>query len=564
MKRAAILAAVSFFACIGIAFAGEISPESRISAVTVYPDSALINRVAEVKLSPGPQKVVFKDIIPEVDENTLKVSGSGTAKVLILGAQVKREYLEEAVAQRVKDVQAKIQELNDQRLVLEDERKAMGDEKQFLDSFRFYSNQELPKELATKMPAAKEIDDLLAFFKSKVQDNYAKGQEITFKTREINKKLESLQKELMDMGGSAGRKMQRSIVVDLDAQSAGAFEVAVSYLVHGATWQPLYDARAEFEKSQVELISQALVSQQTGEDWNGVEVSLSTARPNLGGRLPEVSSWFIRPLQPMEQEAKLLRKKDMRAQYTLAAPAMMDKEVMEAGTLLSEESPAKEKAEYRYAAAENRGLSIVYKLSGKADIKADGSEQKLPVAGQVLKADFKYSAYPRVAPYAYLGSRVTNSPEMQLLGGRVNVFLNGDYVGSSAIDTIGSGEEFDLYMGVDENVKVKREELEKKVDTTFVAGIPSMTKKVTYRYKLTVENYKAKNAKVILFETIPVSQDERIKVNVQQVSLPPADKEWKDRKGVWRWELDIAPKQKQEITYVYTVECPRDMLLEGL
>jgi hypothetical protein len=97
-----------------------------------------------------------------------------------------------------------------------------------------------------------------------------------------------------------------------------------------------------------------------------------------------------------------------------------------------------------------------------------------------------------------------------------------------------------------------------------LGGIPSPNRKVTLTYKLTVENYKNKAVKVILFEAIPVSQDERIKVSLGQVSMPPAEKDWKDRKGVWRWELSLEPRQKTEITYGYSVECPRDIRVEGL
>jgi len=146
----------------------------------------------------------------------------------------------------------------------------------------------------------------------------------------------------------------------------------------------------------------------------------------------------------------------------------------------------------------------------------------------------------------------------------MNIFLEGDFVGTSSIDNIGPGEEFDLYLGVDENVKVKRECLEKKVDDVLIAGIPSPTRRTTFKYKTTIENYKNKKIKVLFFEAMPVSEDERIKVKIANVSLEPKEKDWKDRKGVWKWELELEPKQKQEIFYTFSVEHPRDMQVEGL
>jgi uncharacterized protein (TIGR02231 family) len=197
-------------------------------------------------------------------------------------------------------------------------------------------------------------------------------------------------------------------------------------------------------------------------------------------------------------------------------------------------------------------------------VKSDKSEHKFPVSSQILSAEFEYSSYPRISPFAYLGSRVTNSKGLQLLAGRVNIFLEGDFVGFSGIGNIAPSEEFDLYLGIDENVKVKRELLEKKVDETLIAGIPSRTKKTTFKYKLTVENYKSKKIKVKLFEAIPVSEDDRIKIKINEISLKPNKEDWEDRKGIWLWELELDTQQKQEIFYNFTVEHPRDMLVEGL
>jgi len=79
-----------------------------------------------------------------------------------------------------------------------------------------------------------------------------------------------------------------------------------------------------------------------------------------------------------------------------------------------------------------------------------------------------------------------------------------------------------------------------------------------------VENYKSKKIKVKLFEAIPVSEDDRIKIKINEISLEPDKEDWEDRKGIWLWELELDTQQKQEIFYTFTVEHPRDMLIEGL
>ncbi|NBO94077.1 MAG: DUF4139 domain-containing protein, partial [Planctomycetia bacterium] len=36
-----------------------------------------------------------------------------------------------------------------------------------------------------------------------------------------------------------------------------------------------------------------------GEDWNGIALTLSTARPGLGGAAPEIAPWYVDVSQPI-------------------------------------------------------------------------------------------------------------------------------------------------------------------------------------------------------------------------------------------------------------------------
>lgn len=63
---------------------------------------------------------------------------------------------------------------------------------------------------------------------------------------------------------------------------------------------------------------------------------------------------------------------------------------------------------------------------------------------------------------------------------------------------------------------------------------------------------------------MPVSEEEKIKVKIGEVTLEPKEKDWKDRKGIWRWEIDLAPKEKKEIFYTFSIEHPRDLRVPGI
>jgi uncharacterized protein (TIGR02231 family) len=552
VKKAIVLTVVAILALpLTVISAEEIEARSKIARVTVYPDSALLTREVSLKLNPGEYKVIFPDIIPVIDENSLRVSAAGNAAVKIFGAQLKTEYLETTPSEKIKELQDQIQKLEDDVTRQRDIQRLLQEEKGFLDSIRFFSNTQIPQELVTKMPAPSDLDGTLKFLDAKLRENAILVMESELKIRDLSNKLDALRKELNQISGGV-RKLKKSIVVDLEVVKAQSVDLNVSYLVRNVRWQPIYDARADFAKSEVELISYGLVTQKTAEDWTGVEMSLSTARPSIGGNLPYVAAWFLRPFQPRAMEDRLMMKDKGAAMYQRMA--FEGEEAMKPPAVST----------LMYSSPEEKGTAVVYKLVRKATVKADGSEHKLPISSQILKARFEYSTYPRAITLAYLGSRVKNSPELQLLGGRVNIFLDGDYVGTSNLNNIAPQEEFNLYLGSDENVKVKRELIEKKVVETLVAGIPSPNKHTTFKYKITVENYKSRKITMKLFEAMPVSEEKRIVVKINQVSQEPKKKDWEDRKGVWLWEFELEKGAKQEIVYSFTVEHPREMQVEGL
>ncbi|MDD5120443.1 MAG: mucoidy inhibitor MuiA family protein [Candidatus Omnitrophica bacterium] len=538
-------------------YAEEIQAQSRIQDVTIFSGNALIGRVASLKLNTGEHQVIFSGLIPDIDDNSLKASGAGSADVRILGAQVVTQFLEGPADEKVKYLQDALQQVRDEIRKLEDKKNVLKEEKVFLDSIKLFSQAQLPKDLVTKMPQANELENTLKFLSAKLIDNFSQNLEADIKIRQLNKKGQALSEELSGLIG-AQRKQKKSIIVSLEVLKPGDLQLVLSYVARGAYWYPIYDARVNFDRSEVELISQAVAKQNTGENWQDVAVTLSTAKVNLSARMPEIKSWFIRPVSPRfygQERSKKLESK--------VVPMAADQELfLESGQLGS--TSGVQEAGYEYAQAQEQGVSVVYQIKRPANIKSDGSEYKLPVSSQALKSKFEYSCYPRLSNYAYLRSKVSNAADLQLIAGRVNIFLDGGFVGFSNIDNIAPGEEFDLYLGIDENVKVKRELVEKKTDDILIAGIPSPTKKTTFKYKISVENYKNKKIKMSIFDNIPVSQDEKIRVNLGKVSLEPKEKDWKDKTGLWRWELELEPKAKQEIFIAYSIEQPRNLEIEGI
>ncbi|MCB9771155.1 MAG: mucoidy inhibitor MuiA family protein [Candidatus Omnitrophica bacterium] len=553
-----------FVSVVSSAFAETFESPSTITAVTVYPGAAHLTRTIIMDLPVGNHTLVFDKISPPLDENTLSVSGQGSANVKIYGGYIKQEFLKKSPNQRVSEIESKIQELDDQTIERNGYSQVLEQKREYLNSIKLFAGGQLPKDLITTMPSVENLkgvgnllaDELAALEKQK--------NDIRIKLREIAKERLALVQELNNTNANT-QNIERRLAVDVECTKAGKFTLNASYLINGAYWRPLYDARTNMAKSDVELTSFGVVKQMTGEDWHDVNLTLSTAKPNVGGRMPYVSPWVVQAYQPMMKNkgnavagfgGRLRSEADgIGEQY---APMSADKSELH-------EARKDMPAQMAYSAVAKNGLSVTYKIARPISLKSDGTENKFPIATQTLKAEFQYSANPKEAAQSYLNSDVINSSDLQLLAGQVNLFLEGDFVGKSNIENVGPGEKFSLYLGVNENVKVKREQIEKKVNDILIAGIPSANRTTTIKMKVTIENYENRPIKYNLFESLPVAQNEKqINVKVSDVNPQPTKKDWEDRKGVWQWVLDLEPKAKKEVFYTFSVEHPRDMQVEGL
>lgn len=544
--------------------AQDIKITSKISDVTIYPGGAMVTRQADLNMPAGDHTLILEDIIPQINENTLTVKGQGSADAKIFGAFVKTEYLTESSNDRVKDLQAQIEGIDDQIVDQGNKGKVLDKQRAFLDSIKLFSDQQIPKDLVTKIPTVTDLDQLGQYVAKSFTDIETQGEAVRQKLRELNRKREALANSLDELNSQA-TKEKRSIAVEVQAIRQGTLTLQVSYFVTGVNWQPVYDARVLFEKKQVDLVMFGLINQSTGEDWENVNLTVSTSRPALGGVMPELSSWTLRPMPPVYYQ----RNKGVGGVYDAFYGGAMDKEASNLAVRAQVAGAASpmmlKKAEFAFAQGEQRGVNVVFKITKPANVKADGTSQKVPILAMHLPARFEYAATPKLSPYAFLRSEVENNQQATLLPGQVNVFLNGDYVGNSMIvKALGNKEQFDLYLGADEGVTVKRELIEEKSQDVLFANIPSPDKVIRYSYKITVGNYKAVPITLNLYDQVPVSQDEKIKVKDIKTTPDPQQKDYKDRKGVMLWAINLAPKEKKEISYSFAVERPRNLEIEGL
>lgn len=537
-------------------WADTLDAESRIVAVTVFPDRALVTRRADVKLSNGIHAVRIASLPGTIESDSLSVKGSGESKVTLFGARLVTTQLESPQPTRIKELEDQLTSLNDRVRQLQDVKAVLEQERKFLNSIQAASSEQIGKDLITTQPSVAEVERLLAFLDRALTDTYQKSLNAEAQQREIDKQIDRLKRELAQLRGEAS-KQQAAIEVDLEAEGPGRVGLEVSYRLPGASWQPLYEARAAADAKTVELVMSGLVRQRTGEEWDEVILSLSTARPAVHGRMPEIQPWWLRKMEPMARFAgdKVARKAShLRAAYEAAGARTASPEL---GEMVMDEAVMAE------AAVDTKGPAVVFTLPKRETVSSDWQPRKAAIRSHTLPAHLAYEVTPRLSPFAYLRAKVTNETDLVFLPGEVQVFLDGAFVGTSSVDLIGPTEEFDLYLGVDERIRVERKPLKAKVDVSVLPGVHGRLKTIDYEFLTTIENRRTAPAGITVIDQIPVSQHDEIKIE-QVVFEPKPTASDPEKPGVHRWILELPPGGKQAIKLSYRLKHPVDFAVEEL
>jgi hypothetical protein len=109
---------------------------------------------------------------------------------------------------------------------------------------------------------------------------------------DIESRLRLIQHDLRKLS-TVNQRTTKTVSIGLHLEHAGRVELSLEYLVPGARWTPMYDARINDNPDEVDFAYQAEVSQRTGEDWTDVELTLSTAQVSLGAGPGEMEPWFL-------------------------------------------------------------------------------------------------------------------------------------------------------------------------------------------------------------------------------------------------------------------------------
>ena len=80
------------------------------------------------------------------------------------------------------------------------------------------------------------------------------------------------------------------------------------------------------------------------------------------------------------------------------------------------------------------------------------------------------------------------------MNGDANIFLSSEYVGTTKVKSTAPTEKFKVFLGIEDNIKVKRELIERSVEKGN--ALQGNIRRVSYAYRISVHNYANVSRKV--------------------------------------------------------------------
>ncbi|KJJ95731.1 hypothetical protein UB44_22015 [Burkholderiaceae bacterium 26] len=513
------------------AVTAQAATPSRITDVTLYPDSAMVVRTATVVA--GARSVELTCLPMTFDADSLRVESDSSIRV----RDVRVESIPSegsGCARTALDTQ--IRTLEDQRAALGVQIQANALSASYLKavSERTGGDGRAP---ATDFSTLGRATDALA---RNAQDVFTRQEQLKKRDAELKAQLDALQRA----HGSASSTL-RTVRIAVAAPRGG--ELRISYQTSRAGWRPAYQASVDSVRSNVVVERQATLAQSTGEDWRGVHLRLSTGQPRNTPRGPEPYAWQL-DIQPPPQ-----------AMPYPAAPVAAMAPAPKARFSRSDEQREADGGPLFEVNAVQTTFATEFDVPGAAELPSDAQKVTLTLASETLPAKLAARSTPRMDTTAYLVATV-DRPEGIWPAGNMQLRRDGAVVGSTQWNPAGEDQKVTLPFGRDDLVNVVVE-----TPKTFQRSVGLLDNRNERQLAAlyTVRNRHRDAIDVQILEATPVSQSDDIKVR-STFSPEPAKRNWERRPGVIAWEQTIPAGESARFSADYLITYPKDTRITGL
>ena len=534
-KLRTLLSAALLFA--GLSLRATEKPQeikAPITSVKVCLNSALITHTQKVKLKSGINKLAFVGLAMNIEPRHISLRNLGKTELLSLHLLQLSDTSD--ITYLPQDVLGMLHGSKDSLQMMQ-----RNIDKCFFELQGLLLEQEMLVKNDDIIPNGKQIS--LADLKMTTdyyRDRYATlGQLILDKQKELEQlrknKVRAL-KSAFDVENSLEGNMNFCLILaelnNPEAESSPDLEL--SYLAREAGWIPMYEVLSQDNKS-LHINYRAKILNNTGIDWNNLNIVLSTADPSQYYEAPDLDPFLVGSNDNV---------------YSYNEPYSYNNNQQQQQT----KPPKPNSVEEEEILMPDR--EIKFPISKKYTFRAGLVPSFVDVTTYDLQPEYLYRSAPKKEEQVYSIARIKDWEKLNLIDGEADIYNNGTFLGKSYIRPSDFDDYLELPLGVVDNIFIKRKQVSEFSGKKVLSG--SVVNTCSYEVK--IKNNSSDKINVEIIDQVPVS--ERSSIKTENVEFTEGgDKD--DSNGKVVWKLEMPSNSEKTLSIKYSVSYPRGYRFSG-
>jgi uncharacterized protein (TIGR02231 family) len=535
-----------------VAAADVIPVASQVSDVTLYPGLAQISRRAEVALPAGQHRLILRNVPRTADLDSLQLEIAGARHIATLSRadhvppRDAQDPQVQAAEERIKQIEARIAAVQD--AVQRAQAAGRGAEATMGFLQQLGANEGLVQADAAALSAIAQMITQKASEASRaVVDAGAEAREIALQLAALEEELATAEADLDALLLEDEERLY--IAVDVLAEQAVAGVVTLRYFTRGyggIGWSPAYELHLDTKDAaatELTVKRAVLLRQDTGENWQDVALTLSTAVPFGQGAPSQLWPHLRRIEEP--QPARTQKRVLADVAELSAAPEPVIEPVLA------------EDAGQQWA-GDLSGVAATYGFGLPVSLASGVDMLRLEMDSLSVPAEVTAVAVPARDETAYRVVSFTNSFGEQLLAANgVPRFVDGKLAAVSDFDGLAPGAELQAGFGPIEGLRLHRDVLDQSEGEQ---GLISRSNAQVQKVEIEVENLTDRAWPLRLLDRVPYSQQEDLEVRWSAQPRPSEENVEKQR-GILAWDLELGAGESRTIQLDTTLSWPEGMVL---
>lgn len=521
--------------CTSGAHGADIETTTTITEVSVSQGSAVVTRTGRVSLPAGQHQLIISGLPGQLDLSRLQLD-LDNRETRLGNLRVSRVDQSTLVGESQQQLQDNLTELKYQRGRIDDGIASARMQIKLLDSLS--SGNLAPQDAAF---SAQNIGDILEVVATSANDARLTIRDAQREGANLDIEIEQLERRLAEF--ASRNRFSQTVNAAVEVTSPQEIDFELSYPVNGARWSWLYEARLDTDASFLELSRKVAVNQTSGENWNDVALTITTARPSSRIAPPELPSLLV-GIQPPRQ----IRADNRR----FATAAIMS----ESDSVAAQAAPKE-----FFSSSVNIDASaylVDYKIPGTVTLESSGDQQVFAIDQRGIDVDLVARAAPQQDPNAYLEARFTLNSEQPIQSGAMQFYRDGSFIGTQTIAGFLPEEDVRMPFGLDERIRVEVLPDEESSDggSTFRRNAVE-----NRRQRLMITSFHDTPKTLEIVAQLPVSQNDDIEVVIDDDATPADETALDDKAGVLLWRKRALSGEAVVINHYYSIRYPKDAQL---